>query len=211
MNKWYLIAALWSGAALAVHPDFLQDYLDGSEQKLAADQLAQRSDWFDCSEADSPQTWCSESFYYYATQVMYASTVSDETKVRVQTAQRQPNNESEKENIVPTALILHVDYSDYNWSQLQLGLRSDGFSLLTVQAGQQHFDVRQRLNQQTLQQVDRDLVLFIHQTAGQFPKTLLWQTRSALAELQSDGKNIELRFTPVPESRLWDDAAGTQP
>lgn len=199
MKKWSLMLILWSSGAvvvwshdvLAVHPDFLQSYLEGRKQALAPEQLAQRADWFECSEQDTEKSWCSEPFYYYA------------TRVWAQTGEATP--------IARPSLILHTDYTLHSWSQLQLGLRSDGFELRKVTVGEARFDVVRRLQHQTPQQVDRELVLFISQHARQFPKTLYWQARYGFAELHSNAQSVQLLFTQAPVSTLWDDAAETQP
>ncbi|ELD1798594.1 hypothetical protein QXB72_002383 [Vibrio fluvialis] len=176
MNKWrwmsVAVMACWSPTSTAAHPDFLPPYLLGKNVDEAA--FAERSDWIECSEMPSVKKWCSEPFAYYATTVW---------------AQVAFHHDRSSE------MVLHADYSMHNWSQLQLGLRKDGFQLHHAQLDQATFDVTQQIQIQSWQATDKALVVFLNQHARAFPKTLIWQHQNAQAKLFTDGSDITLTFT----------------
>ncbi|ELI1811724.1 hypothetical protein RQV70_002873 [Vibrio fluvialis] len=176
MNKWrwmsVAVMACWSLTSTAAHPDFLPPYLLGKNVDEAA--FAERSDWIECSEMPSVKKWCSEPFAYYATTVW---------------AQVAFHHDRSNE------MVLHADYSMHNWSQLQLGLRKDGFQLQHAQLDQATFDVAQQMQIQSCQATDKALVVFLNQHARAFPKTLIWRHQYAQAKLFTDGSDITLTFT----------------
>ncbi|EPP25595.1 hypothetical protein [Vibrio fluvialis] len=176
MNKWrwmsVAVMACWSLTSTAAHPDFLPPYLLGKNVDEAA--FAERSDWIECSEMPSVKKWCSEPFAYYATTVW------------AQVAFHHGRS---------SEMVLHADYSMYNWSQLQLGLRKDGFQLQHAQLDLATFDVAQQMQIQSWQATDKALVVFLNQHARAFPKTLIWRHQDAQAKLFTDGSDITLTFT----------------
>ncbi|MBY7998014.1 hypothetical protein KW438_21630 [Vibrio fluvialis] len=176
MNKWrwmsVAVMACWSLTSKAAHPDFLPPYLMGQNVDEAV--FAERSDWIECSEIPSVKKWCSDPFAYYATNVW----------VEVEFHHDRSNE-----------MVLHADYSMHNWSQLQLGLRKDGFQLQHAQVDQATFDVVQQMQIQSWQATDKALVVFLNQHARAFPKTLIWRHQDAQAKLFTDGSDITLTFT----------------
>lgn len=176
MNKWHwmsvVVMGCWSLTSVAAHPDFLQPYLTG--QAVTEVAFSERSEWMECSAMPSVNAWCSEPFAYYATPVWAEVTF-------------QPDHRSE--------MVLHADYSQHHWSQLQLGLRKDGFQLQNAQLAQARFDVAQQRQTQSWEDTDKALVLFLNQQARAFPKTLTWQHQDAQATLFTDGVAMSLTLT----------------
>ncbi|MFM2589048.1 hypothetical protein [Vibrio sp. TBV020] len=126
------------------------------------------SSWQECDEL----MWCDDKLAYYRSSYFAQATVAS-GHVEIE---------------------LMSEFSVHRFSQLQLNLRADGFSLQVVEVEGERFDVAKQLSTSTSSDVDAALVRFINRYSQQVPRTLTWQSTLWNAELISDGDVIALRF-----------------
>ncbi|MBD0786078.1 hypothetical protein HUO09_06965 [Vibrio sp. Y2-5] len=174
MWKW-LVILFWSGGALAAHPNFLLPFISGDQRWPTQLELRQTGAWLECSEDIFVTSWCGDEFNYYTLKVWPEATGEQEGEIQTFT--------------------LHSSYSTNDWSLFQLNLRKDGFQLQSIQLGEELFSIRDRLKTASTREVDKALVLFINRHAQSFPKILDWQKGNVLAQLVTDGKNVDVQFT----------------
>jgi hypothetical protein len=126
------------------------------------------SSWQECDE----NTWCEDELSYYR-ESYFAQAIVGESALEIE---------------------LLSEFSAHQLSQLQLNLRSDGFSLQSVEVMKQRFDISQQSSQRSISEVDEALVRFINRYPQTAPRKLVWQSPLWDAELISDGEIISLRF-----------------
>lgn len=134
------------------------------------DTLAQniRSSWQECDE----QTWCEDNLAYYRGSYVAEAVVSQSA----------------------LEIELLSEFSTHLLSQLQLNLRSDGFSLQSVEIMGERFDISQQSSQHSVSDLNQALVQFINRYPQTAPRKLMWQSSLWDAELISDGEIISLHF-----------------
>ncbi|TFH91365.1 hypothetical protein [Vibrio ouci] len=134
------------------------------------DTLAQniRSSWQECDE----QTWCEDKLAYYRGSYVAEATISQSS----------------------LEIELLSEFSTHQLSQLQLNLRSDGFSLQSVEVMGERFDISQQSSQHSVSEINASLVQFINRYPQTVARQLAWQSELWDAELISDGEIISLRF-----------------
>lgn len=84
------------------------------------------------------------------------------------------------------------EYSAERLGQIQLYLRQDRFVLTRAEIEGQVFDVDKAIEQTSIEQADRALILFLNQFPQDTNRTLHWQAKDWHAELVSDGELITL-------------------
>ncbi|KOO14254.1 hypothetical protein AKJ18_14995 [Vibrio xuii] len=127
-----------------------------------------RSSWQECDE----QMWCEDKLAYYRGSY-FAEAIVSEFELEIE---------------------LFSEFSTYQLSQLQLNLRSDGFSLQSVDIMGERFDISQQSSQHSVSEVNAALVQFINRYPQTASRKLIWQSSLWDAELISDGEIISLRF-----------------
>ncbi|TMX47158.1 hypothetical protein [Vibrio sp. Hep-1b-8] len=127
-----------------------------------------RDSWQECDE----QTWCEDKLAYYRGSY-FAEAVVSQSELEIE---------------------LFSEFSTHQLSQLQLNLRSDGFSLLSVDIMGERFDISQQSSQHSVSEVNAALVQFINRYPQTALRKLVWQSSLWSAELISDGEIISLRF-----------------
>ncbi len=172
MLRWLTIL-FWSSACFAAHPSFLLPFIDG-DKPWSIQQYLEGGNWLECDEKYNTRVWCGEEFRYYTLQVW-------------------PEIQATQSNTVDT-LVLHADYIMNDWTSFQLSLRKDGFKLQFVQYGEQLFSITDQLVSSTMENIDKELVLFINRNIRLFPKTMVWDKKTVRAKLITDGKIITLTF-----------------
>ncbi|MCG3734377.1 hypothetical protein [Vibrio cincinnatiensis] len=179
MSRWIgLMGCLWGLTAYAAHPTFITPFLQNDSPFPSLEHIEQSSYWFACGELETGKRWCSDPFYYYSISV-WASIDQNADQIGVMT--------------------MYSDYSPYTWSQFQLGLRRDGLQLVWVKLGSNEFDVRERRSQDSWQEVDRALIVFLNQHIGEFSKEQRWLSQQRQGLLKTDGATIELQWSLVNE------------
>lgn len=129
-----------------------------------------QSSWLQCEE----QVWCEDSLTYY-----------------------RHNYYGQAERINGQMVLkLFVEYSSHQLSELQLNLRSDGFSLIHVDIAGEHFNVAQQFSNNSESRVDKALIEFINQFSPSQVRVMVWQNSFWDAKLLSDGEIITLSFSP---------------
>ncbi|WP_394127024.1 hypothetical protein [Vibrio hepatarius] len=126
------------------------------------------SSWQECDQ----QLWCEDNLTYYRGNYFAQAAVSQSA----------------------LQIELMTEFSIHQLSQLQLNLRSDGFSLLSVEVMGERFDISQQSSQHSVSEVNAALVQFINRYPQTAPRKLVWQSSLWSAELISDGEIISLRF-----------------
>ncbi|WP_100752891.1 hypothetical protein [Vibrio salilacus] len=126
------------------------------------------SGWQACGEV----TWCEDELIYYRDSFIAEARV-DETQVHIE---------------------LLAQYSAHRLSQVQLGLRKDGFEIIKATIGQQSLDVNTLLTGFSRLEADKILILFINRFSQSTPRVLIWQAGQRQLELISDGEIIILHY-----------------
>lgn len=170
-----LLLMLVSQASYAAYPDFLLPFLGHDKTWPTQQSIKQSPYWFECNESDARLSWCSDEFDYYSVTMWGEVTGS--------------NNDSVSD------LTLHSAYTRHSWTQLQLNLRKDGFEIVQVEIGDKQFSVPDALDSGSPEQANRDLVVFLNQSAWVFPQVMYWQHGHVRAKLESDGQNVYLHFS----------------
>ncbi|NAW69124.1 hypothetical protein CAG54_12125 [Vibrio sp. V27_P1S3P104] len=174
MLHWlWIVAWLWAASAQAAHPTFIAPFLQRNVPFPSFETIEQSPYWFACGERATDKRWCSDPFYYYSVSV-WASIGQDADQ--------------------PVVMTMYSDYSSSIWSQLQLGLRRDGFSLGWVKLGDNEFDVIERREDESWQELDRALIVFLNRNVNEFPKTQRWLAQQRQVQLKTDGIIIELQW-----------------
>lgn len=134
------------------------------------DEMTQsvRSSWQECDQ----QLWCEDNLIYYRGNY-FAQAVLSQSALQIE---------------------LMTEFSIHQLSQLQLNLRSDVFSLQSVEVMGERFDILQQSSQHSVSEVNAALVQFINRYPQTAPRKLVWQSSLWSAELISDGEIISVRF-----------------
>ncbi|WP_434181694.1 hypothetical protein [Vibrio hyugaensis] len=143
--------------------------------------IKQSGEWYECDTREQVAVMCLDEFHYYNAS-LYGELTS--------------NNQS-------MTLSLLAAYDAQTLSDLILNLRKDGFVMSALDIGDEHYDVREALQQQSPEAVDRDVVLLMNQYPQDVPRTLDWlraqEFEASLpkvkANLTSDGEMLELTIT----------------
>lgn len=126
------------------------------------------SGWQACGEV----TWCEDELSYYRDSFIAEARV-EETQIHIE---------------------LLAQYSAHRLSQVQLGLRKDGFELIKATIDQQSLDVNTLLTGLTRPEADKRVILFINRFTQSTPRVMIWQAGQRQVELTSDGEMITLRY-----------------
>ncbi|MCG3728616.1 hypothetical protein [Vibrio cincinnatiensis] len=177
MIRWMsIVGSLWLVTAYAAHPTFIVPFLQNDGLFPSFEHIDQSPYWFECGELITDKRWCSDPFYYYSTSV-WASVEQNTDQTGVMT--------------------MYSDYSPHAWSHLQLGLRQDGLQLVWAKLGDNEFDVLKRRDDESWQEVDRALIVFLNRYVGVFPKIQGWLSQQRQVQLKTDGSTIELQWIYV--------------
>ncbi|KIE22224.1 hypothetical protein SE23_01660 [Vibrio sinaloensis] len=160
------ILVLWLGL-LSCHASATTLLLTTPIQEFVFDV---QSSWVQCEE----QVWCQDVLTYYRHDYYGQAERIHEQWV----------------------LELFSEYSNHRFSDLQLNLRSDGFSLIHVDIAGEQFDVIQQLTVKGAEEADKALIEFINAFPAAQPRVLTWQSRLWKAKLVSDGELISLSLVP---------------
>ena len=129
-----------------------------------------QSSWQQCDES----LWCEDSLHYYRLPFIAQAEIANEQ----------------------ATIELFSEFSAHQLGQIQLHLRSDGFTLTKAQIGSQEFDVTGALSKDKVTEVDRQLIQFLNQFPQSEKRLLSWQSGTWVAQLDSDGEVIRLAFYP---------------
>lgn len=143
--------------------------------------IEQSGEWYECDSRDQVAVLCLNDFHYYNV-ALYGELTS--------------NNQS-------MTLSFLTAYDAQTLSELILNLRKDGFVMSAIEIGNEHYDVREALQQQSPEAVDRDVILLINRYSQETPRTFDWlraqEFEASLpkvkANLTSDGEMLELTIT----------------
>lgn len=143
--------------------------------------IKQGGEWYECDAFNQMTVMCLDEFYYYNIALYGELTLRNQSMT----------------------LSFLAAYDAQTLSDLILNLRKDGFVISALDIGDEHYDVREALQQQSPEAVDRDVVLLMNQYPQHSPRTLDWlraqEFEASLpkvkANLTSDGEMLELTIT----------------
>ncbi|NOI65205.1 hypothetical protein [Vibrio sp. 99-8-1] len=124
--------------------------------KLSLQQLQQSADLYDCGLEEENQSFCSDTIRYYSTAVVARFDVEQGWVDKIE---------------------LSCPFSNQAYTQLQLNLRKDGYVLVKVSVEDKEYDVIEQLKHKTMNQVNRDVVMFINASALVSHKVMHWQKK----------------------------------
>ena len=159
---------------------WLEPMLIDDASTWATESLNEMKGLFDCGEEEGKE-YCSEPVKYYKTEVESSLWVEDGQVNKVE---------------------VFSPFSPLSYSELQLNLRKDGFSLAWIKIGEKSIDVIEELKQKPLYKVDREVVMFMNKGSIVTPRQLIWYPKAEYyaaqhtryVEFLSDGNTVTVRF-----------------
>lgn len=175
------VSLLISHSAAAFTPEWLQPMLIESESVWTLEQARQSGQVYDCGLEEEDREFCTDVMKYYNTNV-------------------------EGRLFVIDALVQRIDittsFTASAYSELQMNLRKDGFSLSKASIAGEEFDVLDQLKSKTVDEVNRDFVQFLSGSSITGMRTFEWRPKTEYyadkpkrsVTFSSDGKQITLSF-----------------
>lgn len=183
MKKCTVFFLLFSSTAFANMLSFswLPSILSGEFLGYSLEKVKQSMDLYDCGLEEENREFCSDVIKYYQTDV--------EVKILI-------------ENEFVSSIELRSPFSASAYSELQLNLRKDGYSLSEATVEGSIYDVIAALKHKPMKQVNREVVLFLNNGKLSSDKTLLWRPKATYFDpiqnrsvsFQSNHKGIVIRF-----------------
>lgn len=164
-----LLISLSSHATL--HPDWFYPFISDNFSPWTEREFSHHQAWFECGETQAV-VYCSDEVTLYASKVF-----GEWTQVENQLSVETPFN-------------LNA------FNQMQLGLRADGFQLIEIELGGEHYQVLKELEKKPSSQVDKEVLSLIGRYSAIYPRTLVWLNpeSNAQAVWLSDNNTIQITF-----------------
>lgn len=183
MKNWVVFLLLFSSSVFANMLSFsrLPSILSGDFLGYSLEKVQQSMDLYDCGLEEENREFCSDVIKYYQTDV--------EVRILI-------------EDALVSSIELRAPFSANAYSELQLNLRKDGYSLSEATVEGSNYDVIAALKHKPMKQVNREVVLFLNNGKLSSDKTLLWRPKATYFDpiqnrgvsFQSNHKGIVVRF-----------------
>ena len=175
------VSLVVSHSVAAFTPRWLAPMLDDSEPVWTLTVVRQSSEVYDCGLEEENREFCTDIVKYYNTEVEGRLLVIDGLVKEIETT---------------------TVFSASTYSELQMNLRKDGFSLSSAMISGQKFDVLKELEIKTVDEVNREFVRFLSASRITDKRTFEWRPKTDYhsgepgrrVRFSSDGKQITLRF-----------------
>jgi hypothetical protein len=167
--------------SIAMTLPWLQQMFVENSKPWSLEQLRQDSAFYDCGLSAEDSEFCTDAIKYYGVEVDARLFVENGLVVKAE---------------------LTSGFTPSTYTELQLNLRKDGFVLSKAKIGPREFDVLEKLKQDPIKQVNREVVMFLNEGPLTSERTFTWypndeyyeQMPTRFAQFESDGKNIRLQF-----------------
>ncbi|PWI33382.1 hypothetical protein DI392_11040 [Vibrio albus] len=180
------LCLLISTSAMAFPPQWLLPMLDTSQPLWTLDQAQESTELYDCGLEEEDREFCSGQVKYYDVDIEGRLWIIDGQVKEID--------------------ITTIDFSPYLYSELQLNLRKDAFNLYSATINGEEFNIPERLNKQTVDEVNRDFIRFTGKSALGTNRYFEWRpgsdfhttTPERRVIFTSNGKQVTLRFYREP-------------
>lgn len=173
----YLFLFLFCSFSVFANPALLSGQLTGQQSALSATSIVEKGDFYQCGDDESAR-YCIDDLVYYQSH-FYAEVTFEKRAYQ---------------------LFIFAPYSDFLWTQIQLGFAKDRLQLAKVTAAEQTFDVKAQWrnvgDEKGFSALDKSLILFLNQIKAK-PQQQIWLPK---AQYLSDNPELSVAFSHDTQS-----------